>query len=62
MRYGNVYITFVNYYHQYVHSVVRGDITWRQVPGYSVISITIPLMMMECRFQVGLWNERAECV
>ena len=59
MHNGNVYITFVNFYHQYVHSVVRGDIPWNQVPGYSDISITIPLMMMECRFQNRSLKEEA---
>lgn len=48
-----MYISFVNYYHQYVHSIGKGDIVWKNVPGYSDICVTIPLMVMECRFQVS---------
>lgn len=53
MHNGSVYIAFVNYYHQYIDCVGKGDIVWSKIPGYSDISITVPLMMMECRFQVS---------
>lgn len=52
MKNGSVYIAFVNYYHHYISSISKGDIVWSRVPGYSYIAVTIPLMIMECRFQV----------
>lgn len=52
MKNGSVYIAFVNYYHHYISSISKGDIVWNRVPGYSYIAVTIPLMIMECRFQV----------
>ena len=50
---GNVYISFVLFYHLYVHGIGKGDIEWRRLPGYCEISATVPMLVMECRFQVG---------
>lgn len=52
MKNGSVYIAFVNYYHTIISSTAKATLCGTSVPGYSYIAVTIPLMIMECRFQV----------